>query len=290
MAPAGPFDAEKLDLGVRILAARGLEASSGPGLHERWRYLAGDDERRASELGAALTRPGVRAVWAARGGYGAMRLLDRIDWAAAAGAEPRWLVGFSDITALHLAGLAAGLGGMVHGPNVTTLGEIGGSDRDHVLDLLMGMAPPPALGVERLRVVAPGTAEGPLWGGNLSLVTRLLGTAHMPDLAGGVLFLEDVGERPYRLDRMLTHLRLAGVLETVAGVVLGDFSDCEEAEAGFTSHDVLAGLLGDLGIPVLTGYPAGHGIRCRALPLGVRARIESGPEGGRLELLEAPWA
>ena len=289
VAPAGPFDRERLELGLRILADRGLTVQCDAGVFERWRYLAGPDPRRLDELADALTRPGVRAVWAARGGYGVLRLLDRLPWDDIAQAEPRWLLGFSDVTALHAAWLAAGRAGAVHGPNVTTLGEIGGTDRDLLFGLLTGSLPPPALGVEQLRVIVPGACEGPLWGGNLSLVTRLLGTPFLPPADGAVLFLEDVGERPYRLDRMVTHLRLAGVLGRVAGVVLGDFVGCEEEGSDYAATEVLDELLGDLGVPVVAGFPAGHGVRLRALPLGVRVGIEADEAHGRLRVLEVPW-
>ena len=289
IAPAGPVPREAAELGLRILEDRGLSVTCDPGVFETWRYLAGPDPRRLAELTDALTRPGVRAVWPARGGYGTLRLLDAVPWEAVASAERRWLVGFSDVTALHGAWLAAGLGGAVHGPNVTTLGRVGGTDREQLFGLLTGSLPPPGQGVERLRTLVPGTAEGPLVGGNLSLVSRLPGTRFLPPTEGAVLFLEDVGERPYRVDRMLAHLRLAGVLEAVAAVVLGDFVDCEEAAGDYAVTEVLEDVLGGLEVPVLAGYPAGHGVRLRSLPLGVRVRVEAGEEG-RLEVLEPAWS
>ena len=135
-------------------------------------------------------------------------------------------------------------------------------------------------------MVVPGEAEGPLVGGNLSLVTRLLGTPFAPAslLSGSILLLEDVGERPYRLDRMLTHIRLSGARPSA--VVLGDFAGCEEAAANYACTDVLEEVLAGWGVPVVAGFPAGHGPRCRALPLGVKARISE----GRLEVRESPWS
>jgi muramoyltetrapeptide carboxypeptidase len=166
-----------------------------------------------------------------------------------------------------------------------TLGRVGGTDRDQTFGLLMGTMPPPALGAQGLRPITPGVAEGPLRGGNLSLVTRTLGTPWAADLRGAVLFLEDVGERPYRLDRMLTHLELAGVADAVAGVVLGDFTDCEDAAASHCAMDVVEERLTRWGVPVSAGYPAGHGVRCRPLPLGVQVRLGD----GRLDVVEPPW-
>jgi len=290
IAPAGPFARDAVALGLRFLEDRGFAVSFDEGIFEDWRYLAGPDPRRLAELTDALTRPGVRAVWCARGGYGTLRLLDQVPWDAVAAAERRWLVGFSDITALHAAWLTKGLGGSVHGPNVSTLGHVGGTDREHLFGLLEGRLPPAALGCARLRTLRPGTAEGPLWGGNLSLVTRLLGTPYLPPIDGSVLFLEEVGERPYRVDRMLTHLRLSGVLERLAAVVLGDFVGCEEDEADYDVADVLDEALRGVDVPVVAGYPAGHGVRHRALPFGVRIRVEGDPREGRLHLLELPAA
>ena len=290
VAPSGPFPRDALSLGMSFLADLGLSVRCDEGVFESWRYLAGPDPRRLAELTDALVRPGVRAVWCARGGYGSLRLLAALPWEAIAAAERRWLVGFSDVTALHCAWLAAGLGGAVHGPNLTALGGLGGTDRDHLFGLLTGRLPAAALGCPRLRTLRPGTAEGPLWGGNLSLVTRLLGTPWLPPPEGSVLFLEDVGERPYRIDRMLAHLRLAGVLDALAGLVLGDFFECEEERADYTVTDVLDEVLRDLAIPVVAGYPAGHGVRLRALPLGCRVRVEATEAEGRLVVCDSPAA
>lgn len=282
VAPSGPVPSDRLELGLKFLTDRGLQVRWDPGGLDVWRYLAGPDDRRLAELSAAITDPDVRCIWAARGGYGAMRLLPDLPLAELP--SPRWLVGFSDITALHAAWPA----GAVHGPNVVTLGNVGGTDRDQVFGLLTGTLPPPALGAQGLRSVVPGEAQGPLLGGNLSLITRLLGTPWALDLSGAILFLEDVGERPYRLDRMLTHLELAGAAHAdtaVAGVLLGEFRGCEEDAASYCAHDVLEERLSRWGVPVVAGFPAGHGLRCRALPLGVRVAIGD----GGLQVLEAPW-
>lgn len=290
VAPSSSFEAERFEAGLRVLESMGLHISMEPSVSSRWRYLAGDDDVRTHALQAALCDPGVRCVWAARGGYGAMRLLDRIDWAQVVTAPPRWLVGFSDITALHCAWLQKGRAGAVHGPNVTTLAGLGQTDLRQLVALLFGQQPAATLGAEQLRVLRRGKAEGLLWGGNLSLISRLIGTGYLPETAGSILFLEDVGERPYRLDRMITHLRLSGLLDSLAGVVLGAFTGCEEAEAGYAVTEVLDELLEGLACPVLAGYPAGHGVRLRSLPLGIRVRVQAEDgEAGRLEVLDEPW-
>jgi muramoyltetrapeptide carboxypeptidase len=284
VAPAGPLDREAMDAGLRILAGR-YKVEWDPGFLSRDRYLAGDDRRRARELAAALTDPEIHGVFAARGGYGSMRILPEV-WPIA-GRRPavpgpvKMLVGFSDITALHAAMQATGRVS-VHGPVVTQLGLQPGTVVERYFSILEDGAAPPAP-VSGTPLVG-GVAEGPLLGGNLSLLTRLLGTPWLPDFAGAVLLLEDVGEQPYRIDRMWTHLRLAGVLDRLAGVALGDFTDCETSEAEFTLRDVVAGLAGETGLPCIGGLPIGHGAVNVPVALGTRVRLDGG--AGTLTFLE----
>ena len=271
VAPSGPFTEERLSRGLATLEARGFRVKPGRNLRAASRYLAAPDEARAADLAAAFADPEVRAVFAVRGGYGAMRLLPRIDWAEAA-RSGKPLVGFSDITALHLALLAAG-GRSVHGPVVTRLGEENEASLTRLFRLLgTGSAPTPIAG----RQVVPGRAEGPLVGGCLSLVSRLVGTPYLPSLDGAILLLEDVGEKPYAIDRMWTQLALAGVLDRIAGVVLGDLTGCEEPGADYTAAEVVLDLLAELGKPALVGLPIGHGAVNLAVPLGARAILEDG--------------
>jgi muramoyltetrapeptide carboxypeptidase len=284
VAPAGPVDRESLEAGLRVLAGR-YAVTWDPALLGRYRYLAGDDARRGAELAAALADPTVEAVVAARGGYGALRLLSRL-WPGGAGrpavAGPaKLLVGFSDITALHAALQAAGHVS-VHGPVVTQLATQPPGVVDRFFALLedAAVAPAPLAGTP----VVGGVAEGPLLGGNLSLVTRLLGTPWLPPLDGAVLLLEDVGERPYRIDRMWTHLRLAGIFGRVRGLALGEFTQCEEPEADFTLRDVVWGLAAETGLPCLGDLPIGHGRVNVPVALGARVRLDAG--AGTLTFLE----
>jgi muramoyltetrapeptide carboxypeptidase len=284
VAPAGPLERESLDAGLRVLGER-YEVSWGPGLLSRVRYLAGDDGRRGGELAAALADPGIRGIVAARGGYGCMRLLSEV-WPSGDGRQSspglaKMLVGFSDVTALHAALQAAGRVS-VHGPVVTQLGTQPSSIVDRFFALLEnGTAPPSPV---RGTPMVGGVVEGPLLGGNLSVFTRLLGTPWLPDLAGAVLLLEDIGERPYRIDRMWTHLRLAGVFEQVVGLALGDFTDCEDPAGEFTLRDVLEGLVSEAGLPCVGGLPIGHGAVNVPVALGTRARLDGGT--GTLSFLE----
>jgi muramoyltetrapeptide carboxypeptidase len=277
VAPAGPFDRPGFEVGLAVIAQR-YSPLHGPGIFEAHRYLAGDDRRRGEELSRALQDSSARAVFCARGGYGVMRLLPELPLADAA---PTAFVGFSDLTALHLALQAQGRVS-IHGPVLTQLGKQPPDVHERLFRLLESPEPPPPLTGSATYV--PGTAEGPLLGGNLSLVTRLLGTPFLPSLDGAVLLLEDVGERPYRLDRMWTHLRLAGVFERISGIVLGDFTDCDDKNASYTSADVLRSLAEETGLPCAAGFPIGHGAINQPVPMGTSVRLDAGE--ARLTFLE----
>jgi len=280
IAPASGFERGPFDAGLALLDAR-YRTEYGNGLFERRRYLAGSDDRRLAELHAALTDPGIRAVFCARGGYGATRLLRQLAASAPAGA-PKPLIGFSDITALHLWLQAYGRIS-IHGPVLTQLPRLSSATCTRLFDLLESVRPAPPLAGTATYV--GGVAEGPLLGGNLSVFTRLLGTPYLPALDGAILLLEDQGERPYRLDRMWTHLQLAGVFERVRGIALGSFTACEERGADYTSDEVLRELAASTGLPCAAGLPIGHGDVNEPVPLGVRVRLDA--DAARLTFLEA---
>jgi muramoyltetrapeptide carboxypeptidase len=277
VAPAGPFDRPTFEAGLALIAQR-YSPQYEPGLFESHRYLAGDDRRRRDELSRALQDSRARALFCARGGYGSMRLVADLPLS---GMASTMLVGFSDITTLHLALQAQGRVS-IHGPVLTQLGKQPPDVQERLFRLLESPEPPPPLTGSATYV--PGTAEGPLLGGNLSLFIHLLGTPFMPALDGAVLLLEDIGERPYRLDRMWTHLRLAGVFERVRGIVLGDFTECEERNAAYTSADVLRSLAEETGLPCAAGFPIGHGTLNYPVPLGTSVRLDAGE--ARLTFLE----
>src|SRR6185437_12592594 len=278
VAPAGPFDRASFEAGLEIIARR-YRVHYDPGLLARHRYLAGTDERRLSELASALTDTGGRAVFCARGGYGMMRLLPKLEGTALA-AKP--VVGFSDITALHQLLQRQGLVS-IHGPVLTQLARLDAHAHTRLFELLESETP--AADLTGAEAYVDGTAEGPLLGGNLSVLTRLLGTPFLAPLEGAVLLLEDVGERPYRLDRMWTHLALAGVFRQIRGIVLGDFSGCEDKDANYSSADVLRELAIQTGLPCAAGFPIGHGSGNQPVPLGARVRLDAGEH--RLTFLES---
>jgi muramoyltetrapeptide carboxypeptidase len=278
VAPAGPFDRALLEAGIEIVARR-YRVHHDPGMLTRHRYLAGSDERRLGELAAALTDSESRAVFCARGGYGMMRLLASLDGIAL---MPKPVVGFSDLTALHQFLQRAHLVS-IHGPTITQLSRLDTLAHERLFGLLESDAP--AAQLSGTETYVDGVAEGPLIGGNLSVLTRLLGTPFLAQLEGAVLLLEDVGERPYRLDRMWTHLALAGVFRQVRGIVLGGFTGCEEKDAGYTSADVLRELARATGLPCAAGFPIGHEAPNQPVPLGVRVRLDA--VNRRLTFLES---
>ncbi|HQR28946.1 MAG TPA: LD-carboxypeptidase [Anaeromyxobacteraceae bacterium] len=275
IAPSGPFDPDAFEKGLGVLRDRlGLVPRMREDVFARAGYLAGDDARRLAEWHEAASDPEARAVWCARGGYGAVRLLPRLE-AARILHPPKVFVGFSDITALHVLLNRNGLV-TVHGPVVTQLGRLGAPSLDHLEGLLFGgvppvsdrrsPTPPPGRGVLASATLRPGVASGPLVGGSLTVLASLCGTPWQPRFAGGVVFLEDVGERPYRIDRMLMQLRLAGALDRVAGLAVGQFTQCDDPD--LEGVEVVRRVAWDLGVPTVEGIPAGHEDEHFALPLG----------------------
>lgn len=270
VAPSGPFDVTAFERGVERLRAR-YEVVYDPTIVEREGFLAGSDARRLAELEAALDDAAAVCVLAARGGYGATRLLDRLSPKRVRDAQ-KLLVGFSDITALHALWARAELGS-IHGPMAATLGTLDDGAFARWLQAVEAERGEALSGLVPLR---EGRATGRLLGGNLAVLCALLGTPHLPPLDDAVLFLEDVSERPYRVDRMLTSLGHAGVLARVAGVALGGFTEAEPGTDGVSVAQVLEERLGSLGVPVVCGLPAGHLDDNRALHFGRIVELDAG--------------
>lgn len=298
VAPSGDLEQKRIELAAQRLEELGFKVIVPDDLFSRWGYLAGSDERRAEELMKAFTDPEVDAVFPGTGGYGVMRILDRLDYDAIR-ANPKIVIGFSDITALHMA-LAKKCNLVTfHSPNPQY--GLGSDDgfRDYnakyfwrclMADKNNGEAgftyetPKGA----PLRVFAPGVAEGPLCGGNLSLVASLTGTEYELDTAGRVLFLEDVNEAPYRVDRMLRQLKLSGQLDQPAAVLLGQFSGCEADGKGtsLSLAEVFLDYFADAPYPVVYNFPAGHVKNHVTLPFGVRVEVDA--DHRRVSVLENP--
>jgi muramoyltetrapeptide carboxypeptidase len=272
IAPSGPVDPVELDAGVAWYGRR-YRVVVGAATRSRAGFLAGDDEARAADVTAALRDPSVRAVLPARGGYGLTRLLDRHadGWIDLLRRDPKLLVGFSDVTALHAVWARAGVRS-IHGAMPLALGRRGGDDE--LLAVLEGAPPPAWTGLATW--VGGGDVTGLALGGNLALLAALQGTPHAIDLADRVLFLEDIGEAPYRVDRMLTTLRSAGSLAGLRAVVLGEFTRCEPGRDGVAVEEVLRERLGALGVPVLAGAPFGHGDQHRPWVQGGAVTVREG--------------
>lgn len=282
VAPCGVVDVDRLEAGASALRSWGLDPVEMPHVRARHGHTAGTDDQRLSDLQAALDDPAYRAIWTVRGGYGLTRIVDRLDLTGLR-RDPRWVVGFSDVTALlHAVWRRVGLvschgqfAGRIH------LVEQHPDAAAHLWALLSGVAEPGPLplleGAPRPHAVVRGTATGRLVGGNLALVCAGLGTRNQLATAGAVLFLEDVNESPYRLDRMLTQLRAGGLLDEVAGIVLGAFVACDPDPGvpSATVEEVVADRLADLGVPVLAGLPLGHQDRHLALPHGALVRLDA---------------
>lgn len=286
VAAAGPLPEGGVDRAIERVRALGWEPVAGQFCRGRRGYLSGSDAERAADLNDALRDPSIEAVWFLRGGYGTMRILDDIDWPALA-RHPKALIGYSDNTAVHLAANAVGVAAY-HGPHPHAP-EFPDFARDSLLRVLTsaepaGELPFPAGGPQRAETLAGGVAEGPLVGGNLSLLSTTLGTPYAVQPEGAILFLEEVGEHPYRLDRMLSHLKLAGVLDAVAGVAVGGITETPGENGNALAHEVLHDRLGGLGVPVAVGFPFGHFDDSWTLPVGLRARLDA--DAGTLALLE----
>ncbi|MET0285902.1 MAG: LD-carboxypeptidase [Polyangiales bacterium] len=268
VAASSPFERERYVRGLALLRTR-YTVSEGRSLFAKRGFLAGDDDLRLHDLRDALGSD-AHAIVPPRGGYGATRLLPSLDVDEVSGAS-KWLVGFSDVTALHALWARAGLCS-IHGPMVCSLPEASVELQRRWFALLEGAPPPP---LTELTSVIGGRAEGRLFGGNLSVLAALIGTPYFPDLTDTVLALEDVGERPYRLDRMLTTMLQAGVLTGVRAVILGRFTRCDPGPDGTSADDVLAEQLGSLGVPVVRDAPFGHVHENTPLLLGAHATVDA---------------
>lgn len=285
--PAGFTEGpERIETIKQTVAGMGLVPRVAPHVGTHFGYLAGTDKERAADVDAMYADPDVRAVFAVRGGWGCARILPLLDWDVIR-AHPKLLIGFSDITALHL-GFAARTGfATIHGPVASSswpkvswesLWRMGFSGQTPTLQL--------AREGEPLTVLHPGTARGRLLGGNLAVLTALAGTPWLPDFTGAILFLEEVREAEYRVDRMLSQLQLSGILGRLAGVVFGQCSHCATEEPGyegFTIPQLIEQYFAPLGVPAVSGANIGHVYGQLCLPSGAEVELDAG--AGTLRLL-----
>lgn len=299
VVPAGPVNRERIDRALARIGERGFRTKTYGDIYRSRGYLAGDDATRAAELMEAFADPETTAVWCARGGYGVMRLLDRLDFDIIR-QNPKIFVGFSDITALHHAfhqetGLIT-----FHGPNLqdgfgkpeempaATERALWRAILADKQSATSAEAPIDLTGADtsQLRALHGGVCTARLTGGNLAVIAGMLGTPYEMQTTGRILFLEDIGERLYRIDRYLSQLRLAGKLTGLAGVLLGSFSydEGDQADDPAAIAALCEEFFADLGIPVLAGFPAGHAEFNLALPIGGLIKLDA--DAQKVTLLE----
>lgn len=279
-APAGPFERDAFDRGVAVLEKIGFKVKIPEGILEQKDYLAGSDAHRAKQLMALFKDPAVRAIFCARGGFGSIRILPLLDFEAIA-ANPKIFIGFSDVTTLlaafyHRLGLVT-----LHGPLVTTLGKSTERTRNALTQTITSDKPVTLIPSAPV-ALHPGYASGPVLGGNLTNMCHLIGTPYEPDLKGAILLLEDHGEAPYRIDRMLCHMRLSGRLKDIAGLALGYFKDCGDLDS---VYDIVKDNFAGRGIPILAGFQIGHDTENLTVPIGLRGILDT--ESGMLRF-DAP--
>jgi muramoyltetrapeptide carboxypeptidase len=280
VAPAGPVPHDQLDAGSAVLESWGLQVRLMPhvrDVHPVHEYLAGSDEARAEDFSAAWAASDVRAIVCVRGGYGSQRMLDLVDWSALRTAEPKVLVGYSDVTALHQA-IATELGVVtLHGPMSGTGSFVNSSAaQEHLRATLFEPESVQVLVSPSARPLVGGVAVGVTTGGCVSMLTTSVATPTSQTARNGLVLLEDVDEKAYRIDSYLIHLRRSGWFDGAAGVVLGSWADCEPVE------DVITDVLGDLGVPILGDLGFGHGADSITVPLGVVAELDA--DAGQLTL------
>jgi muramoyltetrapeptide carboxypeptidase len=269
-APASPFAPDVLERGVRVLREMGFEVRYSEDLFDSCGYLAGSDEHRAAAFNRLVADPQIDAIMCARGGYGSLRILPLLEYARVA-EHPKAVIGFSDVTALLWALYSrCGLIGF-HGPLVTTLADAAPADRLALWNAVASEGPL-RLRFETAAVIRPGRACAPVAGGNLTTLCHLLGTPYAPAFRDHIVFLEDRGEAPYRLDRMLTQMKMAGCFDGMQGLVLGSFEDCGAREDAWR---VVAEVFGDAEWPILAGVDAGHSRPNVTIPLGVEAILDA---------------
>lgn len=285
VAPSGPPDEKDLAMGVQRLERLGFKVRLGDHVSKRWRHLSAEDRQRAEDLHRFFLDPAIQAVVCIRGGSGASRLIPYLD-SRIIRANPKIFVGSSDVTTLLLyltqtCGIVS-----FHGPMVApNFGKKPSALTDECfLKLLTRPEPVGRPDIPGVKTLKAGMAEGKLTGGCLTILSLSLGTPHAVQTSSSILFLEDIDEAPYKIDRMLTHLVQAGCFKDVRGVVFGKMVNCQpRPEEGYTLEDVILDVLSDFHGPILYGFPSGHGEENATLPFGVKVRIS----GEGIEILEA---
>jgi muramoyltetrapeptide carboxypeptidase len=280
IAPAGPVDRDEIQPAISLLKERGYHTLLSLNLFKKDGYLAGSDEARLDDLHAMFSDQNVKAILCARGGFGTIRLLNRIDYDLVID-NPKIIAGYSDITALLFAlfkktGLVT-----FHGP---VLRNMASDPHDNLGDLLetASSGAPKAIDLSGGIALKRGKAKGMVIGGNLSLISSLIGTPFMPVMKDAILFIEDKGEPLYRIDRMLNHLKLSGIIDGLKGLIAGNFTDCGDID---DINKLLKYITSGTDIPVINGLPVGHDTENKTIPIGIHAELDT--KQMKLSFLEA---
>jgi muramoyltetrapeptide carboxypeptidase len=271
VAPAGVFDPEKFMLGKSVLESMGFQTFFDDGIFQKHEFLAGTDIQRANQVNRLFADPTVQAIVCARGGYGSMRILSLLDFETIQ-THPKIFLGFSDISALLSVLYDRCSLVTFHGPVVTTLAKASEKTIMAMKTVLTSDAPPLELTPGNGKVIKPGVCSGAVIGGNLTTLCHLVGTSFVPNFKGKILLIEDVGEMPYRIDRMLTQMKLAGCFNEIAGLILGGFKEC-----GYLDEvlEIFSNIFEDADIPILTGFEVGHGEHNLTIPMGLGATLDT---------------
>lgn len=280
ISPAGSVKDLALKRGIRAIESKGFKIQLGQHALSRYRELAGKDEQRIQDLLWALRDPDIRGIFFSRGGYGSSRLLNILD-RRGIGKQPKLLVGFSDTTAIQWAMWNLWKWKSLSGPLVTELGgKLSTGDEDAFWKVAQGNVWSTNVDDTPVNIVKQGEAKGVLLPGCLTLICNLLGTPYLPDLADAVLVIEDIGEAPFRIDRMLVHLKNAGVFDKIGALIVGQFLKSDAKTKAITNdelHQRLSEILNDFPGPIITGFPYGHGVHRWTLPIGLEALISTDP-------------
>lgn len=270
VAPAGPFDSEKFMKGKTVLESMGFQTFFDEGIFQKHGFLAGTDIQRTDQLNRLFADPTVQAIACARGGYGSIRILSFLDFETIQ-KHPKIFLGFSDISAL-LSVLYDQCGLVTfHGPVVTTLAKATEKTIMAMKTALTSDAPL-ELTPEDGKVIKPGVCSGLVAGGNLTTLCHLVGTPYAPNFKGKILLLEDVGEMPYRIDRMLTQMKLAGCFNGITGLILGVFEECGHLNE---IVEIFNNIFENANIPILAGFGMGHGEHNLTIPMGLGATLDT---------------
>ena len=270
VAPAGPFDLEKFMKGKAVLESMGFQTFFDEDIFQKHGFLAGTDSQRLEQVNRLFADPCVQAIICARGGYGSMRILPFLDFEAIQ-THPKIFLGFSDVSAL-LSVLCDQCGLITfHGPLVTTLAKATEKTIVAMKTALTSDAPL-VLIPEDGQVIKSGVCSGLVTGGNLTTLCHLVGTPYAPNFKGKILFFEDVGEMPYRIDRMLTQMKMAGCFKEIAGLILGTFKDCGQLNE---IVGIFNTIFEDANIPILAGFNMGHGEHNLTIPMGLGATLDT---------------